>query len=56
MTEHSIEEPPDDVAEQSQGVLPDDEDAEDLPEPPLEANEADAAEQYRVVDIDDEDY
>jgi hypothetical protein len=57
MTEHSIEEPEDDVAEQSQEVFPDAEEAQDLPqEPPLEADEADAAEQSRVVEIDDDEH
>ena len=57
MTEHSIEEPPDDVAEQSQQAFPGEDDADSGPgERPLEADEADAAEQSRVVDIDDEGY
>ena len=57
MTEHSIEDPPDDVAEQSKQAFPGDEDADARPdEPPLEADEADTAEQSRVVDIDDESY
>jgi hypothetical protein len=56
MTEHSIEEPEDDVAEQEQEVFPDDETDEPLGEPPLEADEADAAEQARIVHVDDDDY
>ena len=47
MTEHSIEEPDADVAEQSQEVFPDADEPEDPidelpPERPLEADEADA--------------
>lgn len=56
MTEHSIEEPEDDVAEQEQEVFSDDETDEPPGEPPLEADEADAAEQARVVRVDDDDY
>ena len=57
MTEHSIEEPEGDVAEQEQEVFPDDEETEEpLEEPPLEADEADAAEQARIVHVDDDDY
>jgi hypothetical protein len=57
MTEHSIEEPADDVAEQSQDVFPDAAETEGLPdEAPLEANEADVEEQARVVDLDDDEY
>ena len=57
MTEHSIEEPEDDVAEQSQDVFPGAEEAPEFPEEtPLEANEADVEEQTRVVDLDEDGY
>ncbi len=59
MTEHSIEEPEDDVAEQSQSqdVFPDAEETAEFPEEtPLEANEADVEEQARVVDLGDDEY
>jgi hypothetical protein len=57
MTDRSIEEPEDDVAEQQQEALPDDEDSEEFrAEPPLEADEADAAEQSRTVSIDEDEY
>jgi hypothetical protein len=57
MTDRSIEEPADDVAEQSQDVLPDAEETEEPPdEIPLEVDEADAAEQSRVVNLDEDEY
>ena len=57
MTEHSIEEPADDVAEQSQDAFTDPEETAEFPEQtPLEANEADVEEQARVVDLDEDDY
>lgn len=61
MTDRDPEEPVDDVVEQHQEVLPEadnDEDEAELPTVrlPLEADEADAAEQARTVDLDDDDY
>ena len=61
MTDRGAEEPVDDVVEQHTEVLPDDQDdaeeAELHPaELPLEADEADAAEQARTVGRDDDDY
>jgi hypothetical protein len=61
MTERDIEEPPDDVAEQSRSVLDDeDETAEGTEAPqqemPLDVNEADAMEQSQAVGLDDEEY
>lgn len=61
MTDRDAEEPVDDVVEQHKEVLPDDQDdaeeAELHPvELPLEADEADAAEQARTVGRDDDDY
>jgi hypothetical protein len=57
MSERDIEEPPDDVAEQSRSALADeDETAEPGHEVPLDVNEADAAEQSQTVDLDDDEY
>ena len=58
MTERGMEEPVDDVIEQDQSVDPeDDTEREDyLAEVPLDVDEADAAEQLRTVDIDEDDY
>ena len=53
-----IEKPPDDAFEQEREVVETDED-EPLsrrPELPFDANEADAAEQGREVETDDDDY
>jgi hypothetical protein len=57
MTERDMEEPQDDVAEQSRGLLDDEEEAgEPAREVPLDVNEADAAEQSQAVGLDDEEY
>lgn len=60
MTDRDAEDPVDDVVEQHKEVVPDDDNEQDseLPpgELPLEANEADAAEQARSVGPDDDDY
>ena len=57
MTERDMEEPQDDVAEQSRGLLDDEEEAEEpAREVPLDVNEADAAEQSQAVGGDDEEY
>jgi hypothetical protein len=59
MSEMDLERPVDDVVEQEQDVIPDEEDADDSIlsyEVPLEADEADAAEQERVLSLDEDDY
>lgn len=61
MRDRDAEDPVDDVVEQHKAVVPGDEDNDqdsELPdgELPLEANEADAAEQARAVGPDDDDY
>jgi hypothetical protein len=59
MTDRSMEEPEDDVAEQSRSLLADadsDEPAGLEDEPPLDVNEADAAEQERAVELDEDEY
>ena len=57
MADRGLDDPVPDVLEQSQDAVPDGEDEEELPEElPLEADEADAAEQSREVDLDDDDY
>lgn len=59
MSDMGLEAPDADSAEQQQGAVPgSDLDAEPAgaEEPPLEANEADAAEQDQVLDLDDDDY
>ena len=61
MTDRDAEEPVDDVVEQHTDVLPDDQDDEEEAELhpaelPLEADEADTAEQARSVGPDDDDY
>ena len=57
MTERDIEEPPDDVAEQSRSALADEDDTEEpASEVPLDVNEADAAEQSQTAGPDDDEY
>ena len=60
MSDKGLEAPDADLAEQTMDAVPEDEDTDEpaLPEGlPLEANEADAAEQAREVRLDeDEDY
>ena len=59
MSEMSLEAPDADAAEQHTDALPEDSGADepaDLPEPPLEVNEADSAEQAQTVSVDDEEY
>jgi hypothetical protein len=58
MTEKGIEAPVDDAIEQEQSVRrEEDSEREDwLAEVPLDADEADAAEQGRTVDLDEDDY
>ncbi len=58
MTERGIEAPIDDAVEQDHSVRPgEDAEREEWPaEMSLDADEADAAEQGRTVDIDEDDY
>jgi hypothetical protein len=59
MSDMGLERPVDDAVEQDQDVIPNGEelDENNLPhEVPLEANEADAAEQERDLGLDEEDY
>jgi hypothetical protein len=59
MNDMGLERPVPDSVDQDQDVIPDDEepDGEELPrEVPLEADEADRAEQERVLDLDEDDY
>ncbi|HUZ53584.1 MAG TPA: hypothetical protein VMU94_13785 [Streptosporangiaceae bacterium] len=58
MTERERDEPVPDVVEQHQEVFPDEDEADEteLEELPLEANEADVAEQGREVRLSDDDY
>lgn len=54
-----LERPVPDVVEQDQDVIPDEEEPGRPPLPrdlPLEADAADAADQDRALDIDDDDY
>ena len=59
MSDMGLERPVDDSVEQHQDVIPDEVelDESDLPyELPLEADEADAAEQERALSLDEDDY
>jgi hypothetical protein len=59
MSDMSLERPLDDAVEQDQDVIPDEDEPDDGAEPqeiPLEADEADAAEQERALSLDEEDY
>jgi hypothetical protein len=59
MDDMDLERPVDDAVEQDQDVIPDADEADerDLPhELPLEADEADAAEQERALGLDEDDY
>ncbi|HYS31124.1 MAG TPA: hypothetical protein VEM58_02585 [Streptosporangiaceae bacterium] len=59
MTDRDFDEPVPDVVEQSQEAVPDaaESDQTELPDHlPLEADEADATEQARVVELGEEDY
>jgi hypothetical protein len=59
MSDMDIEAPVDDAIEQHQSVVggPDDVESDDWPrEMPFDANEADAAEQVRTVELDEDDY
>jgi hypothetical protein len=59
MSDMSLEAPDADAAEQHKDALPEDNGADEpaeLPESPLEANEADSVEQARTVSVDDDEY
>jgi hypothetical protein len=59
MSDMGLERPVDDAVEQDQDVIPDGEELDEstLPhEVPLEADEADAAEQERALRLDEDDY
>jgi hypothetical protein len=59
MSDMSLERPLDDAVEQDQDVIPDEQEPDPgrvPPEIPLEADEADAAEQERALSLDEEDY
>jgi hypothetical protein len=59
MGDMDIERPVDDAVEQEQDVIPDGDEADEsdlLYELPLEADEADAAEQERTLSLDEDDY
>jgi hypothetical protein len=51
-----LEAPEVDAAEQRAALRPDDDPAARRAEVPFDANEADAAEQDRVVELDEDDY
>ncbi len=59
MSEMGLERPVDDSVEQDQDVIPDGEELDEgslSHEVPLEADEADAAEQDRALSLDEDDY
>jgi len=59
MSDMSLEAPDADAAEQHTDLLPEDSGADEpaeLPEPPLEVNEADSLEQAQTVSVDDDEY
>jgi hypothetical protein len=57
MTDMSMEEPEDDAVERRRDVLDEaDGTAESVRQTPPDVNEADAAEQSRAVDLDEEEY
>ena len=59
MSSMDPESPDADVAEQHADALPDDTDADEpaeTHETPLEANQADSAEQDRILAVDDDEY
>jgi hypothetical protein len=57
MSESSLEAPTADSVEQMQSVADEAEEPIDRPgDLPLDVNEADAAEQYRTVELDEDDY
>ena len=59
MSDMGMEAPVDDAVEQQQGIAGEDEEDAGRPpqgEVPFDANEADAAEQDRTVELDENDY
>jgi hypothetical protein len=56
MSDMGLESPDADSAEQDQDAFPDTAEMQDSVETPLEANQADAAEQARELGADDEEY
>jgi len=59
MSDMGLEQPVDDSVEQEQDLIPDEEELDEGDEPhelPLEVDEADAAEQERALDLDEDDY
>jgi hypothetical protein len=59
MSDMGLERPVDDSVEQHQDVIPDEAELDEsdlLHELPLEADEADAAEQERALGLDEDDY
>ncbi|HEV2451601.1 MAG TPA: hypothetical protein VGS62_06715 [Streptosporangiaceae bacterium] len=57
MSDRSLEEPEEDVAEQRRGLRDDTNGPDDrVAKPPLDVNEADAAEQELTVDLDEDEY
>jgi hypothetical protein len=56
MTDAGIEEPEEDVAEQRRSVLADSDQPGPASERPYDVDEADAAEQARAVDLDEDEY
>ena len=57
MTDRGMETPSDDALEQERDLVETDEEQDgQRPELPFDANEADAAEQERAVDDDEDDY
>jgi hypothetical protein len=59
MSEMGLERPVDDSVEQDQDAIPDGEELDEVNlshELPLEADEADAAEQERELSLDEDDY
>jgi hypothetical protein len=59
MSDMGLERPVDDSVEQDQDVIPSDDELDEGAPPhevPLEVDEADAAEQERVLSLDDDDY
>jgi len=56
MNDMGLEAPDADAAEQDQDAVPVAGDAGQPNEPPLEANQADTAEQAREVSLDDDEY
>ena len=56
MSDAGIEEPEEDVAEQRRSVLADSDQGGSAGERPYDVDEADAAEQARAVELDEDEY